>query len=460
MRDWQGMRVLVLGAARQGLAATRYLLRNGASVIINDQKSADEFHKIIQDFSNMAVQWEFGGHPLSLLQNVDLVIVSGGVPLDLPIIQKALHKGICVTNESQIFMETNSAKTIGITGSAGKSTTTILVGEIANTAVSTDQKVWVGGNIGLPLIDLLDQIKPIDWVVLELSSFQLELMNISPHVAAVLNITPNHLDRHASMEAYIKAKTRIFQFQNRNDWAVVNIDDPRVMNLRNSVVGKLITFGNSIPAQSQIGTFINQEEICLNVDGNKKDIMPVDEIKLRGQHNWLNALGACAIAYAAGFPENAMRKGIGAVTSIPHRLELVRDWKGTFWYNDSIATTPERSIAAIRSFNQPLLVLLGGRDKKLPWNELSNLVHERVKKIILFGEAADLISNALGEVEKNKLPESIIKCKDLKDGVQEAAKLASPGDVVLLAPGGTSFDEFRDFEERGQKFKEWVNSLP
>ncbi len=454
------MQVLVLGAARQGVAVTRFLVRNGAAVILNDQKPAEKLRPVTQDLAKLNVRLEFGGHPPTLLNGIDLVIVSGGVPLDIPIIQESIHRGIPVTNDSQLFMEVNLARTIGITGSAGKTTTTALVGEIAKAAVGADQKVWVGGNIGLPLIDLIDQIKPQDWVVLELSSFQLELMNVSPHIAAVLNITPNHLDRHVTMEAYIKAKARILNFQNKNDWAVLNKDDPITWSLKESVVGKLITFSSSIPSHDQDGTFTHQQKIWLNINGERKQIMPLNEIQLRGQHNQVNCLGACAIALAAGFPIDAMRKGINSVASIPHRLEFVRDWKGTLWYNDSIATTPERSMAGIRSFNQPLVLLLGGRDKKLPWDGLANLVHQQVKNVVLFGEAVELIFDALNEVEKSELPKNIIKCNGLKDAVKAAAELASPGDVVLLAPGGTSFDEFYDFEERGQKFKEWVNSLP
>jgi len=454
------MQVLVLGAARQGMAVTRFLVRNGATVILNDQKPAEEFKPVTQDLANMNIRFEFGGHPLSLLEGIDLVIVSGGVPLNIPIIQEAIHRGMSVTNDSQLFMETNPARTIGITGSAGKTTTTVLVGEIAKAAMGADQKVWVGGNIGLPLIDLLDQIKPQDWVVLELSSFQLELMKTSPHIAAVLNITPNHLDRHATMEAYIKAKTRILNFQNQNDWAVLNKDDRTTWNLKESVVGKLITFSSSIPSKNQEGTFIHQEKIWLNINGESKEIIPLNEIRLRGQHNQVNCLGACAIAHAAGFPIHTMRTGIKSVASIPHRLEFVRDWKGILWYNDSIATTPGRSMAGIRSFNQPLVLMLGGRDKKLPWDGLVNLVHQRVKNVVLFGEAVNLIFDALNRVEKSELPNNIIKCSSLKDAVLTASNLASAGDVVLLAPGGTSFDEFYDFEERGQKFKEWVRALP
>jgi len=460
MRSWQGKNVLILGAARQGIATLRFLLKNGVNVTINDQKSAIDFQELEQEFADQNVHWEFGSHPLSLLDKIEIVIVSGGISLELPIIQEAYKRGIIITNDSQIFMEAVKAKVIGITGSSGKTTTTVLVGEIARAAAHPDQKVWVGGNIGYPLIDHLDEIKSTDLVVTELSSFQLELMNISPHIAAVLNITPNHLDRHVNMQAYIQAKSQILLHQSISDIAVLNCEDKNTMGLMEKVKGGLITFGLGKSIDGYTGTVLKQEKLVIQSSKEQIEIMPRSEIQLKGEHNLVNALAACAIGFAAEFPMRAIREGILQVKGIPHRLEFVREWRGTFWYNDSIATAPERTMAAILSFNQPLVLLLGGRDKKLPWDNLVNLIHQRVKNVILFGESAELIARALGETRSNQFPLTITRCTTLENAVKIAADHAEKGDAVVLSPGGTSYDEFRDFEERGQRFKEWVMTLP
>ena len=459
MRDWKGKHVLVIGAARQGLAITRFLIQKGALVIVNDQKTDEELMNLKNSMSDSNIHWVLGSHPLSLLEDIDLVIVSGGVSLTSPIIQEAIHKGIPLSNDSQIFMESVNARVIGITGSSGKTTTTTLVGAIAEADSKSNRQVFVGGNIGLPLVDHLNQINKNDWVILELSSFQLELMTVSPHIAAVLNITPNHLDRHHDMQAYTAAKAQILRYQNSQDFAVLNHEDAGSWGLANHVLGKLVTFGlnqlnNGIPE-----TYLDQGKLYLFDEERKIEIMPISEIPLRGPHNILNTLTACAISFAAGFSTEAMHKGIISITGIPHRLEFVREWRGAQWINDSIATAPERTMAAIQSFDQPLVVLLGGRDKNLPWEELATLIHQRVKHVILFGEAADLISPAVQNEKRQGFPQSITRCTNLHEAVLSAAKIASSGDVVLLSPGGTSFDEFRDFEERGNKFKEWVNAL-
>jgi UDP-N-acetylmuramoylalanine--D-glutamate ligase len=460
MRSWQSKNVLILGAARQGIATLRYLIKKGANVTVNDQRPAVDFQQLKQEFSNQTVHWEFSGHPLFLLENTEIVIVSGGVPLELPIILEAYKRGITITNDSQIFMEAVKARVIGITGSAGKTTTTILVGEIAKAAALPDQKVWVGGNIGYPLIDHLDEIKANDLVIIELSSFQLEKMNYSPQIAAVLNITPNHLDRHINMQVYINAKSQILRHQTGSDSAILNCEDKNTMGLRELVKGRLITFGLTKLIDGFKGTILSGKNLVFQSSKKKIDIMPRSEIQLKGEHNLVNALAASAIGFAAKFPLQAIRNGIRQVKGIPHRLEFIREWRGTFWYNDSIATAPERTMAAIRSFDQPLILLLGGRDKKLPWDDLVNLIHQRVKHVVLFGESAELISRALGKVRSDQYPLIIGRSDTLENAVFNAAENAEKGDVIVLSPGCTSFDEFCDFEARGQCFIGSVKALP
>jgi len=459
MANWQGKKVLILGAARQGLATLRYLLKNGASLTVNDIQPAEEFKDLVDKLKDQGIRWVFGEHPLSLLNDVDLIIVSGGIPLTLPILIEAVRRGIPLTNDSQLFLQSVKAKTIGITGSAGKTTTTALVGEIAKRSLIGDQKAWVGGNIGNPLIEHLDEIRATDLVVMELSSFQLELMSLSPQVAAILNITPNHLDRHENMQAYIQAKTQILRFQSAEDSAILNCEDATTMELAPMVRGRLVTFGH-LPCGDHASAYLEDEKLVYAEAGKKIVLMHRGEIGLRGEHNLMNALAACAIAVAAGLPPEAIHTGIGAVQSIPHRLEWVREWRGINWYNDSIATAPERTMAALRAFDQPILLLLGGRDKNLPWDELAALIHEKVDKVVLFGEAADLIEKAISGVRTGEYPRIIIKCEKFNTAVMKTAEIAEKGDTILLSPGCTSFDEFRDFAARGERFIQLVKELP
>ncbi len=452
--------MLILGAARQGTALARFLAENQADVTLNDARPEQQFSNSIQELSGLHINTVFGNHPFTLLDTCDLVCISGGVPLDLPIIKEAQKRGIPLTNDSQIFFEGLQTKSIGITGSAGKTTTTTLVGEIAKQGCIQGQHAWIGGNIGTPLITYLHEIQPNDWVVLELSSFQLELMTISPTIAAVTNITPNHLDRHGTMQAYTEAKAHILAYQKADDYAILNREDQGSWGLNPMVQGNLLTFGLGQPHENLDGTFIRDNILCLKQEQHIKEICPARAVHLRGEHNLLNALAACAIAVAAGISFDAIRSGIEKVHGIPHRLEFVRHWHGADWYNDSIATTPERTLAAIHAFEGRLILLLGGRDKKLPWQGLAAEAHNRADHIFLFGEAADLIENALSNYEHGDYPYSLEKYTTMQDAIHAATQVVQEDDIVLFSPGGTSYDAFKDFEERGELFKQIVESLP
>jgi UDP-N-acetylmuramoylalanine--D-glutamate ligase len=456
---WQGRSALIIGAARQGMALARFLCNRGVRIIINDQRTADQLGVMGQSLEDCQIRWELGGHPLSLLDEVDVVCLSGGIPLTLPIVQEALRRGMTLTNDTQVFLEYVPCQVIGITGSAGKTTTTTLVGRIAQVASIPPSQAWVGGNIGLPLIDQVDEIMPRDTVVLELSSFQLEQVTQSPEIAAILNITPNHLDRHGTMEAYIAAKTRILEFQTEKNTAVLCREDPISWSLRQLVKGRLVSFGWQRPSDGSDGVYLANGSVMFTSNDKDTALLPVKMVELRGAHNLLNVLAACAISVAAGFPPSAMQAGVDGFAGVAHRLEFVRKLHGSTWYNDSIATTPERTLADIRSFDEPMILLLGGRDKNLPWNILAEEIHQRVDHVIVFGEASEKILKALGCVEHGQRPFSITRCEGLHQAVQAADHLAESGDIVLLSPGGTSFDEFRDFEERGERFREWVNQL-
>ena len=465
---WEGKRVVVIGAARQGTVLARYLAEQGAWVVINDQRRAEQLKPMMDSLGDLNVEWVLGGHPLETLDGADCVCPSGGVPLDLPMVQEALRRGIPLSNDSQIFLEQAVCKVVGITGSAGKTTTTTLVGRMGEAARGIQgngfqpRQVWVGGNIGNPLLSVLDSIQDDDLAVMELSSFQLEVMCSSPQVAVILNITPNHLDRHASMAEYTAAKRRILEYQDKEDVAVLGFDDLVVRNLQSCVqAGSLWTFGRELnPNSIYPSAFLDGDSVCLWDGALKIELFSVQKIELRGDHNLMNVLAACAAAAAAGLPEEAIRAGVEGFRGVPHRLEYVRSWGGADWYNDSIATAPERAMAAIRSFNEPLVLLAGGRDKNLPWDEFAQLVCQRVDQLVLFGEAAGKIA---GSIKDNLCESGFLTrmhiCHGLQEAVQIAASLVKPGQVVLLSPGGTSFDEFRDFEERGEGFRIWVHKL-
>jgi UDP-N-acetylmuramoylalanine--D-glutamate ligase len=455
--DWNGKRVTILGGARQGQAVARWLARRGARVTVNDQRTPEQMAGARSALADIPVTWVLGSHPFNILDSTDIVCISGGVPLDNPIVVEAFKRGIPFTNDTQAFLEAVLCKTVGITGSAGKTTTTTLVGQMAKTAFGS--KAYVGGNIGDPLLNYVDEIGPDDLAVLEISSFQLEQMTISPNVAAILNITPNHLDRHATMKAYTATKQRILEFQGEQDIAVLCREDSGSWNLQNKVVGRLVSFGFGPIPGNQDGSFLADDLLHLREHNVEIPLLRRDQVQLRGDHNVLNVLAAFAIGYAAGLPLDAMLTAVEEFQGVAHRLEFVREWNGAKWYNDSIATAPERSMAAIFSFDEPIVLLLGGRDKKLPWDGLVELVRERVDHVVLFGEAADLISAAFGKPVEGRRPYTLNHCKGLEEAVQTASRLAVPGSVVLLSPGGTSFDQFRDFEERGEAFRKWVSEL-
>jgi len=455
---------VVVGLARQGKAAARYLAEHGANVVVSDRKSADQLKNETGELAGLDIEFILGGHPPELIEGADLLCLSGGVPADLPLAQQARRSGIRLTNDSQLFLEACPAPVIGITGSAGKSTTTALVGRMAAAHLEPlGRRAWVAGNIGRsPLADL-GRIAAEDWVVLELSSFQLELMDLSPHVAAVLNVTPNHLDRHRTMSAYLEAKARILEFQGPADLAVLGRDDPHAWDLRPRVKGRLVSFGLDRPLQGE-GTFVRQGQVWWSDAAGERGLVSLDVVELRGRHNRQNVLAACAIAAACDFSRQAIEAGVAGYRGEPHRLSFVGRARGADWYDDSIATAPERTMAALHSFEEPIVLLAGGRDKDLSWEEFALAVCRRVDHLILFGEAAPKIERAVRSeqariAERGGRPLTIEVVTGLDAAVAAAAGRAEPGDVVLLSPGGTSFDEFPDFAARGDRFRDLVQRL-
>jgi UDP-N-acetylmuramoylalanine--D-glutamate ligase len=469
-----GARIVVLGLARQGTALARFLAQAGAEVTVSDLRDEASLADRLAELADLPVRYVLGEHPRSLLDRADLLCLSGGVPPDIPIVAEARRRAIPLSNDAQLFLERCPAPVIGITGSAGKTTTTMLVGEMCRAA---GMRTWVGGNIGNPLIADLDRMQPGDWVVMELSSFQLELMTVSPHIAAVLNITPNHLDRHKTMEAYIAAKRHILAHQKPDEFALLGYDDANARSLALETAAHLLWFSGG--AEVEEGAFKTNGELTLRLGDVDREICYASDVRLLGRHNVLNVLAACVMAGVAGVPLAAMREVVTTFTGVEYRLELVRELNGVRWYDDSIATAPERSIAALRSFEDPIVLLAGGRDKKLPWDEFASETLQRVRYLVTFGEAGPMIARVVEEAGRGATEgmqhqtsssprhspdvtrelEGITQTETLEEAVAAAARLSQPGDVVLLSPGGTSFDAFRDFAERGDRFKELVREL-
>jgi UDP-N-acetylmuramoylalanine--D-glutamate ligase len=452
MDELTGKRLVILGLARQGKALARFATGVGAKVTASDLRPAEQLPAIFDELSDLEIAYVLGEQPMNLLNDADVLAISGGVPADAPIVQVAREMGILVTNDSQEFMKRAPSDVIGITGSAGKTTTTALTGVMGQTA---GRRTWVGGNIGRPLIADLHKMAADDMVVQELSSFQLEIWSQSPAVAAVLNITPNHLDRHKTMAAYINAKANILRYQSADGIAVLSAEDPGALALQSLVRGRLRLFSSTQTVQD--GAFVRDGQIWLR-NGKEEAVCHLDDIHLRGHHNILNVLAAITLADSVGIPVEAIAHAIRTFHGVEHRLEVVRTVHGVHYVNDSIATAPERVLAALASFTEPIILLAGGRDKDMQWAAWARRVDERVKRVILFGELAPTLARQLMALSHS--PElHLTQVKTLAEAVAEAARMAEPGDVVLFSPGGASFDAFTDFAERGEVFKQLVNHL-
>jgi UDP-N-acetylmuramoylalanine--D-glutamate ligase len=462
MDVFNGKRLVILGMARQGTALARFAIEAGAFVTLSDLRPDFKLREIVDTLSDLPsdrLDYVFGDHPPTLLDQCDVLALSGGVPTDAPIVQEARRRGIPLTNDSLEFMRRNPAPLIGITGSAGKTTTTALVGSMGQKA---GRRTWVGGNIGRPLIHDLSQIEADDLVVQELSSFQLEIWGgeqafAGLAVAAVLNITPNHLDRHKTMARYAEAKGNILRAQDSNGIAVLAADDQGVETLRPMARGRVRMFSRQ--ARVTDGAYIESDHIWLTGDGETRPLCAVADIRLRGAHNVANTLAAVVLASSAGLPDEAIIEGIKTFNGVPHRLEIVRKLDGVQYVNDSIATAPERALAAMAAFDEPLILLAGGRDKNMVWEEWARQVKQRAKHVVLFGELAEPLAERLTKNRGSNISIPISRVETLAEAVFVAHENARSGDVVLLSPGGTSFDDYTDFVERGEHFRLLVQDL-
>jgi UDP-N-acetylmuramoylalanine--D-glutamate ligase len=449
MMDLRNKRVLVVGLGRSGVASAFFLQEHGAKVTVSDTKSEAQLQNEVAALLDRGVSIEAGRHGERTFRDQDLIIVSPGVPSDQPQLQHARTLGIPVIGEVELAFRFLQGKVLAITGSNGKTTTTSLVGEILSKA---GMKTLVGGNIGTPVISLAGKTTPDTVVVLEISSFQLETIEqFCPWIAAILNITPDHLDRHHTFEAYVAAKARMFENQKASDFGVLNADDPACIALKDKVKGSLFWFSRKQTVDN--GAFLLGDQIIFCRNGADQSVLSRSDIQLKGLHNMENVLAAVTMAMLAGCTPEQVRQAVSEFRAVEHRLELVASINGVTFYNDSKATNVDATVKALESFPRNIHIILGGKDKGSDYTVLSPLLRERVKRAYLVGAAAQKIASHI----QGAAP--LVHSGTLDRAVRQAFESASPGDVVVLAPACASFDQFENYEQRGRVFKELVHSL-
>ena len=441
----KGKKVLVLGLARTGRECARFLVNEGADVLVTDLRSEQELKQEIEALGEMPIEYHLAGEDRRWLKDVDLVIPSPGVPAENPLLQEAKARSIQILSEIELAYQFLRAPLVGITGTNGKSTTTTLVGEIFK---ANGAKVFVGGNIGAPLIGFVSG--DWDWGVVEISSFQLEwIEKFRPKIAVLLNLTEDHLDRYANFAAYCRAKERIFAAQTNDDVAVLNRDDPLVWAMKERVKARVVSFGF---AEMQDGVSATADEIVWR-EGSKEERFSLHRVKIQGVHNVENMMAAVAVAKAAGIGRDAIQKTLEEFSGLQHRLEFVREINGVRYYNDSKGTNVGAVVKSVASFSAPVILLAGGVDKGGSYGVLEQEVKRKVRRLVLFGAAKNLIAKAVGHLTETVIVDT------LEAAVRDAAEQARPGDVVLLSPACSSFDMFQNYAERGKAFKRLVQEL-
>lgn len=447
-----GKKVLIIGAARSGIAAARFLVERGATVALNDQKPIEKWAPGAVALKETGVGLLPGEPPSWLLDQLDVVVVSPGVPATIIPIRYAERAGAEIIGEVELAARFLKGRVVAITGSNGKTTTTSLIGELFRDAGLV---VQVGGNIGRPLISMVENSRDDGWSVVELSSFQLEtIKTFHPAIAIVLNVTPNHMDRYETFNDYAAAKHRIFMNQTEEDVAVLNADDPTVSSWASGLRAKVMSF--SVRQELERGVFLQDDELVFRWDEGEQDLLHVSEMKLRGLHNVENVAAALTAGIAASASIDSMRQTVKEFNPVEHRLEFVDEIAGVRFYNDSKATSVDATLKALEAFANDagkVVLILGGRGKKAPYAPLAPLVSTKVKKLVLIGEDAETIANELGEYT------SFEHASDMKDAVARSFAAAEKGDVVLLAPACASFDMFESFEHRGKVFKTEIAGL-
>ncbi len=461
VQDLAGKQVTVVGLARSGVAAARLLLAAGARVTIADRKEQSELERALAELDTGSITVRAGADYGLAFESPELIVISPGVPSRANELQRARARGVQVIGELELAARFVAAPVLAVTGTNGKSTTVTLIGKLL---AESGKRVFVGGNIGTALSEAAlatyqagGASSPYDYLVVEVSSFQLETVErFHPWAAALLNITPDHMDRYESMEEYVAAKARIFDNQTAGDYSLFNLDDECVMRLRARTRAAALGFSRTgtIGHEFGGGTFLEGDLIVSTVTGHRQEVCRRTELKLLGAHNLENALAAVSFALLCGCPLDAIRRVLTTFPGLEHALEFVRERGGVRFVNDSKGTNVDATVKALESLDQPIWLIAGGRDKGADFSKLRHPVQARAKQVILIGEAAPRIQEALGEYDR------VRRAASLREAVEMAAREASPGDVVLLSPACASFDMFADYQDRGRQFKALVAALP
>lgn len=458
-----GVRVTVVGMARSGVAAARLLQDAGALVTVADRKDRGELLGILGSLDQAATRLVLGNDYESALSQAELVVISPGVPYRLEALERVRRRGVKVISELDLASRFLSAPILALTGTNGKSTTVTLIGKMLQ---ESGKQVFVGGNLGTAIseaaVQSLRAMKvgrscPYDALVVEVSSFQLETIEqFHPWIAAILNVTVDHQDRYESIDEYIAAKNRIFENQTPSDYALFNLDDARVAPLWRSAKARVLGFTRTqtLPSDLTGGTYLDRDRIMTTIGGQTQEICTRSEVKIIGHHNIENVMVAATYALLSGCPLDIIRRVLREFSGLEHALEVVRERRGIRFINDSKGTNVDATLKALESIDQPIWLIAGGRDKGGDFSRLAPAIRQRVKRLVLIGEAAPLIANAMKEYQ------GIERAGTLHEAVELAASEADAGDVVLLSPACASFDMFADYQDRGRQFKALVQSLP
>ncbi|MFZ0298026.1 MAG: UDP-N-acetylmuramoyl-L-alanine--D-glutamate ligase [Candidatus Sulfotelmatobacter sp.] len=446
-------RVLVVGLGKSGVASALFLKAHGARVTVSDTKSGDELRNEIPALLDHGITVETGGHGERTFRGQDLIVVSPGVPVDSPMLVQARAMSEAVIGEIELAAQFLPGPIVAITGSNGKTTTTTLTGEILTAG---GVPTLVGGNIGTPAISLAERATRETAIVLEVSSFQLEtIQTFHPKIAVVLNVTPDHLDRHRTFESYVDAKARIFENQRGDDFAVLNEDDPTCVTMAARTKAQVFWFSRQ--KEVKLGAWVRDGNILFRDGRGQREILQVSEIPLKGAHNLENVLAAVCAGALMGCAPEKIRQAVRDFKAVEHRLEFVATIRGVDYYNDSKATNVDATIKALESFPANIHLILGGKDKGSDYSVLNELLRQRVKRVYTIGAAAGKIESQIASPKSGNV--EVVHAETLENAVRKANAVAEPGDVVLLAPACASFDQFKNYEQRGQMFKEIVRGL-
>jgi UDP-N-acetylmuramoylalanine--D-glutamate ligase len=454
--ELKGKKVTVVGLARSGVAAARLLQAVGADVTVADAKEEAKLTEVLARLDRSAIRVIVGAGYESALDEAQIVVVSPGVPTELDILNIVRARHVPVIGELELAYRFLDAPVVAVTGTNGKSTTVTLIGLLLK---EHGKRVFVGGNLGIPLSEAAlktygsgSQGSPYDYVIAEVSSFQLEtIARFRPWIAALLNITPDHLDRYPALAPYVAAKGRIFENQTPDDYALLNYDDERVLAFRNGVRAHALGFSQMGSVNE--GTFLDGDELVLRFKGQRHSICKMSEIRIPGAHNVANAMAASMVAHVCGCPPDVMRRVLSTFPGLEHALELIRERNGVRFINDSKGTNVDATMKALESLDSPIVLIAGGKDKGGDFGKLRDVVTRRVKQLVLIGEAAPRIHQMLQGLKPMNHASSF------RDAVEVAAQSARSGDVVLLSPACASFDMFADYQDRGRQFKALVNGL-